>query len=123
VRLAGRERELGTTRWVVSSFAPTAGVKGTFAQPVGVNVADCVVSASIVVVAGMQDVGSVMNVLESVRSSDVSDVSGPLSSWGIVESRPPSGRSETVAWLRTWMPSAATSMPSRAGSPVWGTRL
>ena len=62
---------VGATRCVVSSDAVSAGRNGSLAQPVGVNVADCTVSASIVVVAGRHDVGIVMNVLFSVRSSEL----------------------------------------------------
>ena len=86
---------LGTTRWVVSSAVVTPGANGTFAQPVGVNVDDALASASMVVVAGPQDVGSVMKALSSERSSAESP-SGPGSSAAIVESSPPSGRSVTT---------------------------
>jgi hypothetical protein len=110
---------------VVSSVGVTVGRKGTLAQPVGVNVACWVEpAATIVVVAGMHDVGIVMKALLSVRSSASTD-SPPDCSWAIVESSPPSGRSAIAASLRTsgMMPSSSIAMPSRAGSPGSGSRL
>src|SRR3954451_19150502 len=53
---------LGTARCVVSSWAPMPGLKGTVAQPVGVNCADSPLSTT---VAGWHDVGSVMKLLAS----------------------------------------------------------
>src|SRR3954468_14829972 len=118
---------LGTARRVVSSVGVTDGRNGTPPQPVGVNVADCVVpSASIVIVAGPHDVGIVMNAASSVRSSAATP-KPPSSRSAIVESSPPSGRNAADAWLRTASSGSGgtgiTSMPSRAGSFGPGARL
>ena len=115
---------LGTTRCVVSSVADSDGANGTWSQPVGVKEADCVVSASIVVVAGAHDVGSVMKLASRVRSSALMG-SPPVCSCAIVESSPPSGRRVIAASLRTSgnRPSSSIAIPSRAGSPGSGSRL
>ena len=76
-------------------------------------------SASIVAVAGAHEVGSRMKPAFRVRSSEVSG-SPPVSSWAIVESSPPSGRSVTAA---SFLSSPRMAMPSRAGSPGSGATL
>ena len=55
------------------------------------------VLSSMTVTAAPQDVGSVMNVLSSVRSSEVIAWPSVVLSEAIVESRPPSGRTFTAA--------------------------
>ena len=84
---------LGTTRLVVSSATATAGVNGTASQPVGVKLADSGAfgGTSIVVVAARHDVGSVMKLLESVRLSALSVVSGALVERGDVRVQPAVG--------------------------------
>ena len=110
---------LGTTRWVVSSAAVTPGVNGTFAQPVGVKDADAVVSASIVVVAGAHDVGSVMKVLSSVRSSAEPERAGVERGDRRVQPAVGPQRHRRLVLDQEPMP----RMPSRAGSPGCGSRL
>ncbi len=67
----------------------------------GVKLACCgsLCAASTTVVAGPQDVGSVMNELSSVRSSELIAWPSVVFSVAIVESRPPSGRTLTAASL------------------------
>ncbi len=96
-------------------------MNGTFAQPVGVNVADAVVSATIVVVAGMHEVGSVMNVLSSVRSSAARPSAAVVErSDRRVQPAVGAQRHRRLVLART---RGSDVMPSRAGSPGCGARL
>ena len=108
---------LGTARCRFSSAADTDGVNGTFSQPVGVKEA---LSPLSVTVAGAHEVGSVMKLLFSVRPRLRERQAAGAAASAIVDVSPPSGRSVTDAWF---LIRPRIEMPSRAGSPGFGSRL